>query len=97
MSDKFSYYNNIVEGDNIYLLYNALANSYLALSEELYQQVYSYKSNICYLRQVNEKLYNILKDNGFVVEESFDEQQYVRNKRLLDVFHSSEYFCNNQS
>ncbi len=92
MREKLSYYTNTVENDSMVLLYNALTNSYLILSNEIFQQINMYKSDICQLKQLNEKLYHTLKDNGFVVDENFNEKQYVNNRRLLNISRSSEYF-----
>lgn len=92
MREKFSYYTNVVEKDNMVLLYNALTNSFLILSNKIFQQINTHKSDIYELKRLNERLYQTLKDNGFVVDEDFNEQQYVNNKRLLNIFRGSEYF-----
>lgn len=92
MRERLSFYNNIVKVEDIFLLFNALTKAYLIVSNEMLEQINKYKSDINKLKQSNEKLYNTLKENGFIVKMDFDEKQYVINTRFLNIFNSSEYF-----
>jgi len=68
MKTKESYYNNVVKSGSMYLLFNSLTNSHLVLSEQLFDTMNKSKENFEELEQANNKLYNLLKENGFIVE-----------------------------
>lgn len=91
MDKKESYYNNIVEVGNLSLLYNSLSNGYLALSNELKEQFICNRSNLNKLKKLNSKLYQILDDNGFIIDKECDEIGIVNNFRFQANFNSREY------
>ncbi len=83
---KFSKYNNIVRTGAISLLYNALNDTFLALSSDvdlMLRDIVSVKAR--------SKLYDVLLQGGFIVDDSVDELSIVENHILSERFDKSKY------
>lgn len=88
---KESFYNHYVNEECGVLLYNALHDSYLVVSRSFYEQFNSSKDNLYVLKISNEKLYETLEMNGFIVDDDFDELMYYRNKVFKTKFTTNTY------
>lgn len=91
MTKKVSFYNNLVEIKDMNLLYNSLSNGYLILSNEFKEQLFSNEQNLDNLKRINSNLFQILEDNGFIVNADYDEVSFVNNFRFISNFKSKEY------
>lgn len=88
---KFSFYNHIVEEENIIILYNALSGAYTAISKQIYDLLLKHQDNLQAFEHVNKKLYSSLVANGYIVPKDYDEKSVVKNFRLRQKFNEGTY------
>lgn len=88
---KESFYNMYVKYDGYNLLYNAFCDSYLILKDNIYSIFDKYRNNINSLSKHNNHLFEILKNNGFIVDSSIDEKKQVIYERIKRKFAGNVY------
>ena len=84
---KYQFYEEIASG--CYLHYNSLSNLFLVLNEKKHLLYENCPVNE--LEQNDSQLYNRLKDNGFLVDDDFDEYAYVMKYKNDMIFNTSHY------
>jgi len=88
---KVSYYNNYVEIESNCLIYNSYSNMYLLLDKELYN---TFKRNINRINKIKEdniELYQLLLNNGMIVNDEINEIELFNNDRIKRRFSSYHY------
>lgn len=76
---KYSRYNSILKVDeNHHILYCALSDQFIILKQSAYQDISEYDANT--LAKHNDILYNQMISAKGIIEDLFDEQQFVFNK-----------------
>lgn len=88
---KSSFYNHYVPEGKAIMLYNALADAYLILNQDLFNEFRAKEENLEELYTSNPKLYNTLKENGFIIPRAFDEKSYYLNLLFNRRFTSKIY------
>ncbi len=87
-----SYYNYYVPQGNIVLLYNSLSKGYLALKKTVFDSVFiEEKMDIDKLKNNYLYVYDSLLENGFLIEDSVNEQLLVENVFYNNRFSTSVY------
>lgn len=76
---KESYYNHEIQDNKGVLFYNSLTDSYIILSENVFEQFDSCRNNLDEFKKERPAVYQNLYDNGFIVPTDFDEIQHYRN------------------
>ncbi|NQU33588.1 MAG: radical SAM protein [Bacteroidetes bacterium] len=75
---KISSYNTFVEKNGNIIGYNTMSNNFIAIPKQTYDVYKSFISNIYDLGKVNKKLYNNLKENGFIIPDERNELNELR-------------------
>lgn len=85
--DKNSFYNIYVNFKDSMLLYNTLSNSLICLTKEEFDVIHHYMADLQVFDSEYPILYEELKKAGFIVNESLNEQEYIKlqNKRCIFV------------
>lgn len=100
---KSSVYNHAIDIDtNHILLYNAYTDSYLILTDRLYKLFTSHIEDLETISTTNEKLYQTLAENGFLIEDDIDEKElYLKrveerrfSKATYHIFINPTLGCN---
>ena len=86
---KLSRYNNYVNVDKGILLFNALTRAYVLLKPSLYNLLI--EEDLDELQKSMPKQISILEDNGFILDDSFDEIEFVRNLKLWNRLATGSY------
>lgn len=87
---KLSYYNFFVRHRNIVICYNSFSDAFAAISHSAYQQILDCSNNIDLLKSLNEKVFDQMIDNGFIIRDNVDELSYLRFINKRDCF-SQDY------
>jgi uncharacterized protein len=88
---KESYYNNYIENESSCLIYNSYSDSYLLLNNELYNLFNKYRKKIDRIKENNKRLYQLLLDNGMIVDDEINEIELYINERIKRRFSSTHY------
>ena len=100
---KSSIYNHAIDIDtNHILLYNAYTDSYLILTDLLYKLFTNHIEDLETISTANEKLYQTLAENGFLIEDDVDEKElYLKrveerrfSKATYHIFINPTLGCN---
>ena len=73
---KLSKYNFFLKSDkqDEYIAYNSLSGALALLESENYNKIIEHKNS---LNNINDELIKSLKEGGFIIEDSFDELQFI--------------------
>lgn len=91
MMDKESYYNIEVEYNNGVILYNSLSNSIVYFTNEEFSVVKPLMENLKEFSIKYPLLYENLKKSGFVIEDEFNELEYIKLQNKRKIFVDNDY------
>ncbi len=77
---KPSKYNYILYGEGYGFWYNSLSGQYFRLSEGLSRKIESLMNSIEILDSEVQLMYTKLRESGFIVDDDFDELQFIREQ-----------------
>lgn len=84
---KESTYNIIVPyGEDYVLLYNSLSNAVCLLSTDEYEVISSLLKNLTEFETSYYDLFCQMKEDGYIVEKSFDELSYIRFQNRVKIY-----------
>lgn len=88
--EKLSYYNNYLPstGEKT-LIFNALSGAFVILENKIIDLLQKGQRDI--IMNIYPNMYNILVNNGILVDEAFDEIGFVHNARMSSHLSSSEF------
>lgn len=89
--DKVSYYNNVVYNQDNVILYNTLSDYMISLSKEEYTEIEYLLDNLDTFRSEYPDLYKAMKDNGFIINSTFDELSYIKLQNNHIVYADNYY------
>ena len=88
---KESYYNNYIEIEENVLIYNSFFNTYLLLNKNHNKILKKNFKTINNIKECNKVLYQLLLDNGMIVNNEVNEIELYNNERIKRRFSSSHY------
>lgn len=89
--DKISNYNITTSFKDNILIYNTLTDSMVRFTYDEYTEVESLLKNLLEFQREYPTLYLELKKSGFLVEEDFDELNYIKLQNKKCIYANSEY------
>jgi uncharacterized protein len=89
--EKVSNYNIEVKYNNNILLYNSLTDALVCFTDEEYSVVKLLWGDLPEFNREYPLLFEALKKAGFVVDESFNELEYIKLQNKLRVFANSDF------
>lgn len=86
---KYAYF--FISSDGKFLAYCSRSNSFVKLSKALYEYLQNAKIDNCAVENIDEKLFNLLRKNRFLVQETEDYDFLLKHQFKEDqvTFHSS--------
>jgi len=91
MKVKESFYNTYIDIDNNWVIYNSYTDSYLLLSNTMYETFEINKKNIEEIKSDHRELYNMLLSKAFIVPSDTDETELLMAQRIRRRFTSTHY------
>lgn len=89
--DKVSYYNvESTTGDNM-IIYNTLTDSLICLTKEEFMEIELLMDDLQTFCKEYPLLYQELKKAGFIIDEDFNELDYIKLRNKRRVFESKDY------
>jgi uncharacterized protein len=87
---KYNYYTTIVDlEEKGYLYYNAFSNDYLILNTK--RHLFLKEHSPLEIERIDKKMYDVLLEGGYIIEDSFDEQIIAEFKKMKAKFSSNQY------
>ena len=91
MMDKISYYNIEARYEDDILLYNTLTDSLVRFTDEEYDEVKTLLDNLVDFKGEYPTLYAELKKAGFIIDENFNELEYIKYQNKRRIYANSDY------
>lgn len=88
---KVSNYNILVDYSSYKIMYNTLSNSIVCFTKEEYGIIIDLFKKLEEFEKTYPKLFKGLKSAGFIIDDDFDELNYIKLRNNLSTFGSSFY------
>lgn len=86
---RSAYYISTELNNNLFLYYNSFTGKYIVIGRERHELFQNFDLEV--LCRVDKAFYNVLTENGFIIDDNFNELSVVEYKKIYDKMDSKMY------